>query len=201
MNEIYESLKGFTDIPIALFALVLGIISAVKFGCKYRWSVLFYIISVSAVFGTVVHAISMKPILLDILWVVLYILLYEAIRRFSHILTDYITGKQSSENRCIVTYEAVLYAVTVVLMFVANVNEIIVFVIFSATMFIRVIVCLFRSKDIPSKAYVLLAVLIFPLLLQAFENLIPYAVVIEHIILLFGMAIAYLICKEMASAE
>lgn len=193
MTGLYELLKGLSDIPIAIIALIFGILLWKK---KKQWASLFLLISVSAVFGAVVHSIDFPRGWNRAIWIVLYIFLYELIRRFAYLMVCYVSGKQSAERSCVYIIEAVLYAVTLVFMFTLDINDIYVFVVFAVIMLIRVLIALIKCRPVPFKARLLMIVLLFPLALQALEAAIPYAVLIEHVILAAALCIAFVMAKE-----
>ena len=193
MAELYEMLKGLSDIPIALISFVFGLLLWKK---RKEWSLLFLLIAVSAVLGAVVHTFDFPRAWNRVIWIVLYIFLYELIRRFAHLMVCYVSGKAERERTPVYILEAVLYAVTLVFMFCVDINDIYVFVVFAAVMLVRVACASVRFRPVPFKAGLLMAVLIFPLALQALEAVIPYAVLIEHIILAASLCIAFVMARE-----
>ena len=193
MAQFYEMLKGLSDVPIALISFVFGLLLLKK---KKEWSSLFLLIAVSAVLGAVVHTFDFPRAWNRAIWIVLYIFLYELIRRFAHLMVCYVSGKTDKERTPVYILEAVLYAVTLIFMFCVDINDIYVFVVFAAVMLVRVACAFVRFRPVPFKAGLLMAVLIFPLALQALEAVIPYAVLIEHMILAAALFIAYLMARE-----
>lgn len=193
MAQLYEMLKGLSDIPIALIALVFGVLLRKK---NKEWSSLFLLITVSAVLGAVVHTFDFPRVWNRVIWIVLYIFLYELIRRFAHLMVCYISGRAERERTLVYILEALLYGVTVVFMFAVSINDIYILVLFALIMLVRVVTSMVKFAPALFKARLLMAVLLFPLVLQALEEVIPYAVLIEHIILAAALCIAFSMAKE-----
>lgn len=189
MNEITEMLKGLTDIPIALLALVFGII-LLKKRIK-NWSRLFFLIAVSAVMGTVVHVFTLTPVLYGILWIILYILLFESIRVFTHLMIGYVSGTYEKEKLPVFISEAVLYITAVILLLVPEMYDIYALVVFMMLMMARLIACIVQRKKVPKSIAVLVVLLIVPIALQACAGMIPYAVAAEHMFLLAALSVVF----------
>lgn len=92
--------------------------------------------------------------------------------------------------------EGVIFSVTVLCLFFAPFNEIYIFVVFMAIMFLRLIVCLVRCKDRPRLAVILLVSVSAPFIAQTLEDVVPYAIVAEHILIAAVMFLAYRIGAE-----
>ncbi len=192
MNELPEMLKGLTDIPLALAACLFGILlTRRKAGGK--WAALFFLISVSAVLGTAVHVFAMPQAVWTVVWMILYVLLFEAIRRFGQLMTAYITGQKRQEYRAVRITEIALYLFTVSGMFFLPFNEILVFVFFAVLQFARIMIALIRYPQAPADAKRLPVFVVLPLVIQALSGVIPYAVVMVHILLIAALFAVYLI--------
>ena len=194
MNPIAEVMKGVTDIPIALLAFWIGILLLKKE--KKEWGGVFLLVAVSGLMGTAVHVFSLPDICRKLLWVVLYVLLFEDIRRFTKLMIAYISGSGEKERRVVWHVEGILYVCAVIVLLVRGRGDIYLLVVFMAAMFWRIIVCLGRSGFSPAKATGLMAMLFVPILLQALDQIIPCAVVIEHIVLAAALFVAYHIGKD-----
>lgn len=125
--------------------------------------IVFLLITVSAVLGAVVHTFDFPRVWNRSIWIVLYIFLYELIRRFAHLMVCYVSGRAERENPLVYILEALLYVVTPVFMFAVNINDIYVFVVFAVIMLVRVSTSMMKFAPVPSKARFLMAVLLFPL--------------------------------------
>ena len=192
MTEIYEALKGFTDIPLAILSLIFGIILVKK--RRTGWGILFLTVAVAAVMGTVAHAVAIPTVALNLLWTVLYVFLYEAIRRFGCLTVALITGESRPEPRVIFCAEGILYILTLLWMWLGwPLNDILVLVVFMVMIFVRVTVCIVRTRHVPRSLCLLMGILLIPILLQMFESVIPYAVVAEHTLLALSLCVAFAI--------
>ena len=190
MTDLAEMLKGLTDIPIALLAGIFGILLHKKESKK--WAFLFFLICVSGILGALVHTFEMPKLLKNVLWIILYVFLFELIRRFAKLVADYVSGKEEKEKIWVYISEIFLYAVTVIWMFaVEKINDIFIFIIFAFIMFVKIVVCLLKCEKVPNKLKLLMIMLFFPIILQALCNVIPYAVVFEHIFLAVALYVAY----------
>ncbi len=194
MNEIHEALKGFTDMPIALICILFGVLSGRIRAKKY--ASLYFCIAPAAVLGAVVHIFRMPPTARDIVWVVLYPLLYESVRRFTMLFTAYITGREKPESRVVLLTEAVLCLLSIGLMLFLHRYDMLVFLGFGALCVIRIAAAVIASRRLPWKAGIMLAGVPIPLLLQAFSERIPYAVVYEHIAITALLFVVYLMARD-----
>lgn len=194
MNPIAEAMKGFTDLPIALLALLFGLLLLKKE--KRDWGGLFLLVAVSGVMGAAVHIFALPQRTLQLLWLVLYVLLFEDIRRFAKLMVAYISGIAEKERRIVWITEGILYAGAAVLLFARQGRDIYLLVVFMAVMFCRIVMCLVRSGFSPAKATGLMAMLLLPILLQALAAVISFAVVLEHIVLAAAEFVAHSIGKE-----
>ena len=193
MNPIPEVMKGVTDLPLALLAVVFGLLLRKK--GKKEWSDLFLLVAAAALLGTGVHIIHITEPYLQLLWVILYALLFESIRRFSLLTVTHISDCQVEEQTAVWAAEAVLYLGAVALSFLANGLDIYLLVIFMVLMFCRIVVCLTRYGFRPAKVTGLMVLLIAPIVLQALAAIISFAVVAEHLILAAAQVVTYAIGK------
>lgn len=184
-----EILKGISDVPIAVLALVFGMILRKR--KRAEWPDLFLLIAVSAFSGAAVHMFDFPLTANRIIWVFLYVLLFELIRRFALIMTCCISGTGKDERTPVYAAEALLYCVTVAVMFTLDINDILVFVVFAVLMFARVAACFVRYRPSPVRPKVLMLMLSCPLLLQALAPVLPYAVFAEHVLLVFALCFAF----------
>ena len=194
MNPIAEAMKGFTDLPIALLALLFGILQMRKE--KKEWGTLFLLIAVSGLMGAAVHIFALPRRALQLLWLVLYVLLFEDIRRFAMLMIAYISGIDGKERRIVWIAEGSLYAGAAVLLFAREGWDIYLLVVFMAFMFCRIVACLVRRGFSPAKATGLMAMLLVPILLQALAAVVSFAVVVEHIVVAAAEFVAHSIGQE-----
>lgn len=197
LNEMAEALKGFTDIPIALISLLFFIL--LLKGERNEWRGVFLLTTVAAFMGAAVHILKFENSEKTLIWVILYVLLFELIRRFSLAMINFITEKNSYEKSAVYLFESVLYLTAVFGLFYFPKYDIFALVAFSALAFIRVSVCLFKTKRPKKSAVLLMFILLLPIVLQALSKLIPYAVVFEHIIIALALFIGFKIAKSSAA--
>ena len=199
MNPISEVMKGITDLPLALLAVAFGLLLRKKE--KNGWATLFFLVAAAALMGAAVHIIRIRKPYLQLLWVILYALLFESIRRFSLLTVTHISDCPTEEQTAVWAAEAVLYLGSVLLLFLADGRDIYLFVVFMAVMFCRIVVCLIRYGFRPAKVTGLMSLLLVPIVLQALAALIPFAVVAEHMILAVAQVVTYAIGKNERSRE
>lgn len=191
MNELYEALKGFTDLPLAILSLIFGILCYKKMKNK-AWATLFFIIAVAATLGAVVHGIALPDLAAKMIWVVLYPLLFEAVRRFGVLFGAYLDKENKPLSSILIPLEIALYIGALFALFLnSKLHDILVFAVYAVIVFIIAAVRVVRAMPLPKLVTVFLVLLAFPILLQICESFIPYAVVIEHSILVVEFAIAY----------
>ena len=174
MNEFSEAIKGLTDIPIALLSFVLFLLIRKK--GKKQWSRIFLFVAVAGFLGAIVHTFRVSVWQMRLLWIVLYVFLFELVRRFALAATSYISGKSSGEKKLVYGMEAAAYLISVTVLFLFPGYDIYAFVVFAAILFVRVLVCLIKTKNAPKDMWALILFLVLPIALQALADFIPYAV-------------------------
>ena len=192
-------MKGVTDLPIALAALIFGLL--LKKQKRNDWMLLFLLVALSAVMGAAVHLLRLTPTVRRIVWTVLYALLYEDIRRFSLLMTAYISGCRAQECRAVWWTEGLLYLCTILVLMTHELHSIYILVVFMVIMLVRIAVCLARYRFRPARATGLMTLLVFPVTLQALADVISAAVVAEHLLIVAGQVIAYSIGLRSAEPE
>lgn len=192
MTVLYEALKGFTDLPIAVLSLIFGLLTAKK---NKNGAILFFLISFAAFLGTAVHVIDFSPFINKAIWVILYPLLFEAVRRASLFISSFVKGKKQSENKIIFAVELPLLAAAIIIMYLIDDYDMLVFGAFALICLLRCAGSFLGVKKIPRPAIFLVILLIFPIILQAFSKVIPYAVVFEHIVIAFLLYTVYKMAK------
>jgi len=190
MNELYEALKGFTDIPLAVLALIFAVLLRKK-GADRRWSTLFFIVAAAAVLGSVVHSIALSRVADAVVWTVLHPFLYEAARRFGLLFSSFIDKQEHRSAPAVFVAEIGFYLAGLPLLYLIPHNDIYSFAAFAVLIFIQTLVPILKAPKLPPLAIVFLVLLAIPLLLQIGENIIPYAVVVEHLLLALDLYIAY----------
>lgn len=93
MNSIYEALKGFTDIPSAVVALVLGLLALRR--RDREGAALFLIIAAGGFLGSAVHIFELPELIRRIVWVFLHMALFEAVLRFTLLFSSFSAAAES----------------------------------------------------------------------------------------------------------
>jgi len=193
MSSFSEIMKGATDIPLALLAFILGLLLR-KNGSR-KWSAVFLLIAAAALLGVAAHLFRFSETAHQLLWIVLYALIFESVRRFSMRMAEYLNGAVIAQ-RFLFLAEGVMYLGTVIALFACPGKDIFFFVAFLALEFGEIVVCLVKKHFQPGKAVILSALLLVPIVLQALTHVLSYAVVLEHLILLADELIVYSIGLE-----
>lgn len=194
MTAWAEFLKGATDLPLVLLALIFfGMLKRQKNG---RWVGVFGMIAAAAALGVAVHSIAMPTWCVHGIWVALFPLLFESIRRFSVRFTEYIAKKERQTPPAAFIMQATLCVCAVITEFLFPDFSLLFLVAFTLLCLATIIICCVRVNAVPPKARILLWSLPIPILLQAFSGFIPYSIVTEHIFLAAEMVLTYFIAKE-----
>ena len=189
MSNFEELWKGLSDLPIALLAIVFGCLLLRR---KARaWSAIFFLAAISALFGAAVHSFAIPEPYLSILWCGLYVLLFELIRSFTHRLIGCITGQKERERRIVRVIETALYLAAVLCLFLWKNADIYMLVLFAVLMTVRVVACLLRHPGMPRRVKLLMFTLLAALLFQALKTMIPYGVVLGHVMIAIAECVAY----------
>ena len=193
MTEFTEAAKGLTDLPIAFLALIFAVISFKK-GNK-KWCVVFLFTGISAIFGVVAHTFVFSDLTLKIIWTVLYILLFESVRRFTVLLLKLIHKSDSSE-KYIKIAEFSLCFVCLFFLYGIGKNDILVLVLFALICLILLISGIIKHKYKNKYIYLLFCLLTVTALLQIPAKAFPLLVVFEHLFLFASLFVVYIISKN-----
>lgn len=195
MNELYEALKGYTDLPIALAAFVLGLLAKKKKAPR-GWALLLVTVGAAALVGALFHIFALPTPLRKFFRVVMHVLLYEAIFLFTVLFAEYLHKDHDLDLKHLRIMEAVLLVCSAAAVILLDKYDMMIFVLFAAACVAIFVICIIGAKKIPLKAGCLFAVLPVLLLLQGFSDVIPYAVVTEHIIITAALIIIYFIALD-----
>lgn len=194
----YELWKGLTDLPLALLAAVFGVLLYRK--KSLAWSKFFFLAAIAGIGGITVHCLALPRRTVCALWIFLYVILYEVIRRMAFLLVEAI-GKTKETSLFLPVSEGILYVITVIGLYTFPFNEIYVLVVFIGLVLIRVAVCAVRHLPLTKNVRLLLCLLPASALCQALSGILPYAVVWEHLLLGAALYAAYRIGAENGPAE
>lgn len=190
MNELYEALKGFTDVPLAILSLIFGFLCHSKMKSK-DWSTLFFCISITAFLGAFVHGVALPTIVAHFIWLFLYPFLFESVRRFGVLFPSLADKQKIPSSHIVLLLEMICYVVALVFLFSIGDYDIYIFAVFAVIVLLLAIVRIIKVPKIPKMVTVFLILVSIPLLLQICESFIPYAVVIEHSFLAVELYLAY----------
>ncbi len=189
MNGFYEALKGFTDVPIALVALVLGILS--KRNQRKEWGDLFLLIFLTAILGTAAHAFALSEALWRAIWVVVFAGMFEIDFMFTKLFSRYVNSSILFNEKRFRLMQIVFCLAAVIAVAGFGHKEMLIYVVYSFCCLAFLAKCFIRTRNVPKKATFFVSLLPVLLLLQAFNAVIPYAVVIEHIVLTVILFVLY----------
>lgn len=197
LNTSGELWWGLTDIVLLLWAVVLGVILGTKKGDPRRirsWQMVFFAFAAAALFGTLVHTFDISHGLQLAIWVVLYILLFEAGFLFNCRLLGFLTGGAhltQKERTWLRIFELVLFVVTLVLHFALPSYEdaLYVFLGYAITLLIPLIVLMLKEKSL--FPILMMASLALSLASQALSAFFSFGVVLGHIFDMLALYFGY----------
>lgn len=193
MNEFYEAIKGFTDIPLALVALVLGILS--KRNKKEDWGDLFLLIFMTSIIGTATHTFVLPEILWRALWSVTFAGLFEIDYIFTKLFSNYLNSSVEFNVRRFRYLQLAFCLAAILAVAGFGRKEMMIFVAYSFCCFAHLAKCAFMTSTVHKKAILFISLPLL-LMMQAFNTVIPYAVAIEHIALTMILFVLYSISRN-----
>lgn len=194
MNAIAESMKGFTDLPIAALCFIFGGLAWKMKSANY--AKLFCLVGVAAVLGSVVHVIAMPALAVQIIWTFLYPLLFESVRYFSELFSAYNLKDNSPLNRPILLAEILLCLGCLLCLWIWNAFDMLFLILFAVICGARIVAAFIRSPEKRPKAILIMASFPFAIIFQTLEEVMPYSIVGEHIVFMIMLVDVYLIAKE-----
>ena len=194
MTQFAEAAKGFTDLPIAVLALVFAAL-AWKNGNKKAGAV-FLFTGIGAIFGAVVHIFVLPPLIRKIVWTVLYVLLFESIRRFTVLFLGFIRPPKTVEKVLLIAAVS-LYVVSLFFLYEIEANDILVLILFALICIAALIYSVIRYRYQNRYLVPFFGLAGSAALLQIPGDRFPIFVVLEHFCLFAALFIVY----RMAKAE
>lgn len=191
MNEI---LKSLTDVPIAIVALVLGIYAGRNRKKEYEY--FFLLITAAAIIGTVAHATDLPLGIYRVVWVILYLLLFEIVFRFSSIFCLYIDNSREYPKKQFRILELILFVCASITVVIIDRYDIYFFVIFDVICLTFLIMRMVKAKKLKPKVKIILLLAAIALILQGLTDLIPYVVAVAHIVVAVVLIILYSLSDE-----
>ena len=193
MNTFLEAVIGLTDLPIAVSAIIFSILS-LKNGNK-GWGAVFFFTGISAIIGTVAHTFTFPSAVYRIIWTVLYLLLFESVRRFAVIMIGYVR-KPFVFGKYIMAAEAILYIVCLFFLYAVEKYDILILVVFSALCLGSLVYNLVRYKYRNKYIYLIFGLLVLAVLLQILAGKLRFLIVLEHLSLFAALFAVYLMSRE-----
>ena len=191
-----ELLKGLTDLPVAIVAIICGLLLYNKKDKEHHDSGMFFLVAFCAIFGIVVHSFKMSTKLNAILWGILYLFLYELVGTFSVELVKLCTGKDVKAKGFIHLLEVICCIASWVCLYKANDIDIYIFVFFAAVALIDCLIDIKRQGKFNILAIFLFIFAILAMLAQGLKTIIPHGVAIGHIFLIFAEIMLFLLAKK-----
>ena len=183
-----ELLKGVSDLPVSLLALVLGYLLRER--GQNRWALVFFLAGIGAAMGAFVHAVPLEPEVYRTVWFMLYSLLYGTVLLFRlRVLNEppkvslYVLG-------------ALLWLLTIILLLRGSGWDIYVFALFAAVVLIPVFIRVFAQTDASPYLRRMLIAAALALAFQALKAVIPYGVVLGHVCLMVALIFAYCVAAQ-----
>ena len=191
-----EMMKGLSDLPVFLITLILGLVLLKEKKAAYR---LFLTVAVAALLGNVVHSYQIEKTTEKILWVILYVLMYECVRLFAIFTAGHLRKPETLnpvETKVIVLSEVVFCLGSIILELIDSPADIYLYVVFAAAVATFLFIETRKQREEAKKMYILMLILIAAIALQALKGISEYLVTAAHIVLCIGIVYLYLIAKE-----
>lgn len=200
LTSSHELWKGLTDLPLAVAPLILFFLLRRDKGAQREWKYCFLLLAASAAMGTAVHCFVLPEGLRRGLWVMLFALMFELVRAYTHRIVCYIRRREETEKRAVRLIELLLYLAAAGLNVAVGEHGIYFFVVFSALLIVRMTVCAVKSPDTPRRFWTVTGILAAGLALQALKAVFPFGVVLGHVAVLIALFLVYVIAREKAAA-
>jgi len=197
LTTSHELLKGLTDLPLAIAALLLYILADRKHAVRREWRWVFLLLSLSAAMGVAAHCFILPQRMNDILWLVLFAVMFELVRAFSHSVVNHLRREDRRELLFVRILELVFYLLADAITLTVHAHGIYSFVFFCALLIVRMFVCALRCSELPRRILRIIGVLFAGLVMQAIKSVFPLGVTIGHLIVLIALIMVYkLACDE-----
>lgn len=198
LRDTAELYKGLSNIPISLIAFFFGLklmkrTSAHTEGCR-----VFMLSAGASVMGVILHCFRIKSPVFEILWIILYILLFEDARLFTELIL-----KTAGEDKPFCGFKSLIPEIVLLLASAIWVlfdpeGDIIPLTVFAFICIIRIAAGFIKNRTLPRPVLIMLCVLLAAILALALKNILPGAIVICHFLL---AAVLYLLYCIAAAAE
>ena len=192
MNSFIESAIGLSDLPIALLSLIFSILS--KKNRNIEWSIVFLFTGISAIIGTVAHTFAFSDLMYKLIWTVLYIFLFDTVRRYTLLFTN-LVRKSESVKKYLIAIEVSLYIVCLFFLFVIEKYDILIFVFFSAVCLCLLIYKIFKYRNRNKYFLSIFCLVSVSVIMQILSNNLRILIVAEHLFIFSALFVVYQMSK------
>lgn len=193
-----ELWKGLTDLPLVIAPLIVFFLLKKKKGVKPEWLHAFLLLAVSAAGGVLVHCFVLPERLRRGLWLILFVVMFELVRSYTHRMVCFIRKREEKEWGAVRLMELVLYLAAAGMTLWIGEHGIYFFVVFCVLLIVRMLVCALHHSDTPRAFWSITGVLALGLLCQALKAVIPFGVVLGHLLVLVALFMVYVLAREEA---
>ena len=182
-----ETLKGLTDLPISLAALVIALLLRKEKITKPEqrlWGLFALILAYSAFLGAAVHTLDLGEGFRKAVWVILFPGLYALGCTMYLILTRAMPNGSRSVRPWLLIPAAVGLLASEILMLLGNDADILVFVAFGVLAVVPAFVRIFRRGFGWKHLGAMMLLLLAAALCQVLSFVSPYLVAVEHVFML-----------------
>lgn len=195
-----ELWKGFSNAPTMLCAILFTVLLIVQYKKKNyssKWILLFACLIPASAIGITVHALLLPDTTRRILWVILYVFLYEIISLFHLLMMQYLTNGEKSGTlfRILRILQIGGVIASSVLACLDNPADIYIFAVYTLLLFVPVPIYAFRGKTASGKVKILMFILSIALVFQLIKDILPgpVGVVTTHIAVIIALYFVYAI--------
>lgn len=188
MNSIIEAAVGLSDLPIAVLSLIFSILS--KKNGKKEWSIVFLFTGICAIIGTVAHTFAFSKFMYKLIWTVLYILLFDTVRRYILLFTNLIR-KTDNIKKYIITIEISLYLICLFFLYIIEKYDILILILFSALCLCLLFCNIFKYRYINKYLISIFVLISVSVILQILSNKLRILIVAEHLFLFSALFVVY----------
>lgn len=201
LNTSGELWWGLTDVALLLCALFFGILLGIVTRKSARrekfvnsWQMVFFEFAAAALFGVLVHTFEISHSGQLWIWVILYIILFEASRLFNVRLLAFLTKREhhtARELRWLRIFQVALFAATIVLHFALPdyTTALYIFIGYAVVLLIPLLITMFKARSLfPILMMISLAL---SLLSQGLSEILGFGVVLGHIFDMIALYFGY----------
>ena len=186
---MYEILKGLTDLPICILSIIFMILIYRK-NKKSKSFYAFLFLSIASLGGILLHCFKVTEPFLSICWVIECILLMKVVLMFIFLILN-------KDIKKIFKILLIILIIPIILSRIFLPRLDIYFVtVYSSILLIYMLYIMYKEKIKIKNQKKIIIVLILTVISQIIKDLIPYGVVIGHILILSILYFIYLVIKD-----